>query len=272
MIQEIEKTVLASLRQAPITIDSWTSTPAPDIRVDRWQLYRETEVNQVIEIIEQGRNVVVSGCEQAGKSTLMVETYYALTASQIPVFGFSTRAILEELPQSGGKNLNMIRARLNQLPARQIIMIDNADYLFRAYPTMVVHDYAGRYYQDPNGYLLFTENCHQLLNLLAEKNFRLIFSLHNDWPDPWFDQELKSSWEKLLGVDFEVINLNPCLEPERAEVYLRLERGISIKGVEQSLFINIIGSISFTDLKRKSSEELHELFKPSLPVFSQTTY
>ena len=92
-MRELASSALHLLKSTPILIDRWTSTPLPDKRKNIWQLYRENEVKKVIQTVNSGKNVVVIGGEQAGKSSLLVETYYELTAQESPVFGFSTRSI-----------------------------------------------------------------------------------------------------------------------------------------------------------------------------------
>ena len=124
-MRELTSNTLHLLQSTPILIDRWTSTPLPDKRKNTWQLYRENEVINVIQTVNSGKNVVVIGGEQAGKSSLLVETYYELTAQESPVFGFSTRSILAELPkQEKGENLTQISDKLSILPDESIVILD----------------------------------------------------------------------------------------------------------------------------------------------------
>ena len=61
MIKEMSAERIAALHLPPISIDSWTSTPAPDKRVNRWELFRETEVNRLIGLVNSGKSLIISG-------------------------------------------------------------------------------------------------------------------------------------------------------------------------------------------------------------------
>lgn len=261
MIKEMSSARLAALRQTPIQIDTWTNTPAPDARVNRWELYRESEVDQLISLVKAGKNVIVSGQEQAGKSTMMVESYFALLAGSTPTYGFSTRVLLGELPHDNGTNQEKIMTALNRIPEGQVVMVDNVDYLFRTFKSMMQHSVDGSNYTDKKNEAVFNDNCAVLLSKLSSGQFRLIFSLHNDWPQEWVDQNRYHLWLNSLGDSFDSIELNACLEPAKAAAFLTMERGMDLTETDKNSLVQVLGIIPFAELKRKPVAELQKLLK-----------
>jgi hypothetical protein len=261
MITEMSSARLAALRQAPIQIDTWTSTPAPDRRINRWELYREAEVKRLITSVEEGKNIVISGREQAGKSTMMVESYFALLAGGTPTYGFSTRVLLPELPFDNGANQAKIMASLENIPKGQVVMVDNVDYLFRTFESMSLHPQDGGNYMNANDKDIFRGNCSAIFNRLITGQFTLIFSLHNDWQPEWVDHNRHQMWLNSLGTNFDSIELNTCIEPTKALTFLTMERGMDLSGLDHNHLAQVLGNVPFGDLKRKSAVELLRLFK-----------
>ena len=169
---------------------------------------------------------------------------------------------LAELPkQEKGENLTQISNKLLSLPDESIVILDNVDYMFRDYQSMKLHPVDGKHYLQSELENFFMENCRDLFKLLTNKNFKFIFSLHNDWPDSWVNPELKQIWNNILGKQFDYVELSPFLEPAKAEEFLKFERGINLDEVGVDKRNRVLISISFHDLKHISLEELQLLLK-----------
>jgi hypothetical protein len=68
-------------------------------------------------------------------------------------------------------------------------------------------------------------------------------------------------WNKILGKQFDYVELSPFLEPAKAEEFLKFERGINLDEVGVYKRNRVLTSISLHDLKHISLKELQLLLK-----------